>query len=247
MFRLFSIVVAVCAWTALTPVASAVGAPYCRQGESPAFHFGFAALSGQLGKGMGSPIECEHGSGALTVQLTTSGFAYYVPWANISVFTVTFLPKPYYNFSLGSEGLIFWRGETVEPPADAVTVTTDCFDAHPTGYLAVACGALFATQLGDPFSSAPTLPPTAPVMPAPSFIAPAPASSAVDTYIDGEFAGWDGETVFRLQNGQIWQQAVYAYMYSYAYSPRVLIYQAGGGWRMQIEGVTDTLQVQRLR
>ncbi len=30
----------------------------------------------------------------------------------------------------------------------------------------------------------------------------------------GTFNGWDGETIFNLDNGQVWQQSQYDYMYS---------------------------------
>jgi hypothetical protein len=30
---------------------------------------------------------------------------------------------------------------------------------------------------------------------------------AIETMIAGEFNGWEGETIFKLDNGQIWQQA----------------------------------------
>jgi hypothetical protein len=72
-------------------------------------------------------------------------------------------------------------------------------------------------------------------------------ADVIETRIDGEFSGWDGETVFRLQNGQVWQQASYAYRYSYKYSPSVLIYRSGSGFRMQVEGVDGTIAVRRLR
>ncbi|MBV9546069.1 MAG: hypothetical protein JOY61_16985 [Chloroflexi bacterium] len=69
----------------------------------------------------------------------------------------------------------------------------------------------------------------------------------MDDRIDGEFTGWSGDTVFRLENGQIWQQAESAYLYSYAFNPRVLIYPSSGTWRMQVDGVTETIAVRRLR
>jgi hypothetical protein len=77
--------------------------------------------------------------------------------------------------------------------------------------------------------------------------AAAEAPAVVESRIDGEFQGWDGETIFRLQNGQIWQQSTYAYKYSYKYSPKVVIYRSGAGYRMQVEGVDGTIGVRRLR
>jgi len=77
---------------------------------------------------------------------------------------------------------------------------------------------------------------------------PQTTAAVIETRIDGEFNGWDGETIYRLQNGQIWQQSVYHYHYHYAYSPSVLIYSSGGGYKMKVEGDSDEpVSVQRLR
>ena len=35
--------------------------------------------------------------------------------------------------------------------------------------------------------------------------------AVIESQIDGEFEGWEGETVFVLTNGQIWQQSSYDY------------------------------------
>ena len=45
----------------------------------------------------------------------------------------------------------------------------------------------------------------------PSQPAESKAASVIESQIDGEFHGWDGETIFKLTNGQIWQQAEYGY------------------------------------
>jgi hypothetical protein len=42
-------------------------------------------------------------------------------------------------------------------------------------------------------------------------------SPAIESNISGEIEGWDGETVFKLDNGQIWEQAEYSYTYFSAY------------------------------
>jgi hypothetical protein len=67
----------------------------------------------------------------------------------------------------------------------------------------------------------------------------------VDSRIDGEFKGWEGETIFRLQNGEVWQQASSGHKYTYVYSPKVLIYQSGSEFRMKVEGVDEDIAVQR--
>jgi len=75
----------------------------------------------------------------------------------------------------------------------------------------------------------------------------AQSSQVIESRIDGEFEGWDGETLFQLQNGQIWQQAEYAYQYAYRYSPRVTIVHTTRGWAMSVEGVSKSLLVRRIQ
>lgn len=72
-------------------------------------------------------------------------------------------------------------------------------------------------------------------------------SDAIESEISGDFHGWDGETIFKLTNGQIWQQAEYDYEYEYAFQPEVTIYKATGGYKMKVEGMDDTIYVRRLR
>jgi len=72
-------------------------------------------------------------------------------------------------------------------------------------------------------------------------------SPAVESTITGEFQGWEGETIFKLDNGQIWQQAEYDYTYDYEYRPDVTIYQTAGGCKMKVEGVEETVLVRRIK
>ena len=72
-------------------------------------------------------------------------------------------------------------------------------------------------------------------------------SRVIETQIDGEFEGWEGETIFKMMNGQIWQQSSYAYMYSYAYSPEVIIYKTSSGYVMKVDGVEETINVIKLK
>lgn len=72
-------------------------------------------------------------------------------------------------------------------------------------------------------------------------------TGAIESQIDGTFEGWSGETVFKLTNGQIWQQSSYAYTYHYAYRPEVLIYSGSGGCKMKVDGVSDSISVKRLK
>ena len=69
----------------------------------------------------------------------------------------------------------------------------------------------------------------------------------IESRIDGEFEGWEGETVFKLMNGQIWQQVAYSYTYHYDYMPEVLIYPSRGFCMLRVEGVDEAIAVQRLK
>ena len=69
----------------------------------------------------------------------------------------------------------------------------------------------------------------------------------VESTIDGQFEGWDGETIFKLSNGQICQQIEYNYHYHYAYMPKVIIVKTGTGYKMQVDGVRKAISVKRLQ
>jgi hypothetical protein len=64
-----------------------------------------------------------------------------------------------------------------------------------------------------------------------------------DSRISGEFKGWDGDTVFILDNGTKWQQARYRYTYRYAYRPRAKIFRDGGRTLLSVEGMNEMLEV----
>lgn len=80
---------------------------------------------------------------------------------------------------------------------------------------------------------------------------PLPSSGcvpAIESAITGEVHGWDGETIFKLDNGQIWQQAEYDYTYFfYEYHPDVTIYQTRAGCRLKVEDEDETILVKRIK
>ncbi len=76
---------------------------------------------------------------------------------------------------------------------------------------------------------------------------PARTPSVIETQIDGDFEGWEGETIVKLMNGQIWQQTEYYYTYHYAFMPKVLIYRSGGGYKMKVDGVDRAVGVEQLK
>jgi hypothetical protein len=71
---------------------------------------------------------------------------------------------------------------------------------------------------------------------------------AFETHIEGEFKGWSGETIYKLGNGQIWQQATYHYHYHYAYAPDVTVFAVAGGCAIRVSDDDDeNIPVRRLK
>jgi hypothetical protein len=69
----------------------------------------------------------------------------------------------------------------------------------------------------------------------------------IESTIDGEFKGWEGETIIKLMNGQVWQQTEYHYHYHYAYMPKIIIVATPGGYKAKVDGVSKAVGVTRLR
>jgi len=69
----------------------------------------------------------------------------------------------------------------------------------------------------------------------------------IESTIDGEFNGWDGDTIFKLSNGQIWQQVTYDYTYHYAFQPKVMIIKTYGAYKLVVDGVADSIFVKRIK
>jgi hypothetical protein len=72
-------------------------------------------------------------------------------------------------------------------------------------------------------------------------------SEVIESRIDGDFTGWEGQTIFKLVNGQIWQQAAYGARNHFIHSPQVMIYRSGSDYRMRVDGVDGEIAVRRLK
>lgn len=74
-------------------------------------------------------------------------------------------------------------------------------------------------------------------------------TTALQTYIQGKFEGWNGNSEFKLFNGQMVKQADYKTIYYYAYTPKVLFVNSGvpGLYEMIVDGVQDKIGVYVLR
>lgn len=63
--------------------------------------------------------------------------------------------------------------------------------------------------------------------------------------IVNDFNGWSGDTIFELDNGQIWKQSEYDYDYNYSYRPDAIIYSNGYDYKILVEG--NSVGVKRLK
>lgn len=71
----------------------------------------------------------------------------------------------------------------------------------------------------------------------------------IDSYIDGDFKGWDGNTIFKLLNRQEWQQdAPTSTIFVTLYRPAVFIYLSSEGYKMKVAGVDeDPILVRKIK
>jgi hypothetical protein len=64
-------------------------------------------------------------------------------------------------------------------------------------------------------------------------------TQVIESRVDGDFIGWEGNTVVKLTNGQIWQQAEFHYVRRFATMPNARIYPSNGRYKMIVEGIDD--------
>lgn len=68
-----------------------------------------------------------------------------------------------------------------------------------------------------------------------------------DGQLKGSFKGFKNrETIFEFYGGRKWQQAEYKYNYHYAYMPRAKVVEKGGRYVLEVEGMSDSVEVRRL-
>lgn len=78
---------------------------------------------------------------------------------------------------------------------------------------------------------------------------PTDGSGMVRSRLLGEFRGWEGKTVFPLENGQVWQQVGNdKWAGVKASDPTVVIEPAAfGSWRLKVDGYNTSTKVKRVR
>lgn len=74
-------------------------------------------------------------------------------------------------------------------------------------------------------------------------------TSTITSKLIGKFSGWDGQTVFKLENGMIWAQASKKKFYTKEIENPVVIIEHGmfGSWRLRVEGLDEDCKVRRIQ
>lgn len=71
-------------------------------------------------------------------------------------------------------------------------------------------------------------------------------NSVIKVQVDGDFEGWDGETIIKLTNGEIWKQVKYCYLYNYSFMPKGTIAFSSNEYKMKIDGTNKEVVVEKL-
>ncbi|PHI18009.1 hypothetical protein CEQ90_20185 [Lewinellaceae bacterium SD302] len=67
----------------------------------------------------------------------------------------------------------------------------------------------------------------------------------MESRIVNDFKGWSGDTIFELQNGQIWKQDKYKYKYFYAHRPKATIVKVGSKYVLTVKG--KSIRVKKIK
>jgi len=76
-----------------------------------------------------------------------------------------------------------------------------------------------------------------------------PDRTTITSRIVGRFNGWDGQTVFKLENGMIWGQADKDKFWVKEIENPVVTIEPGmfGTWRLSVEGYNSNCRVERIQ
>ena len=68
----------------------------------------------------------------------------------------------------------------------------------------------------------------------------------IESQIESDFNGAEGESVYELTNGQKWEQSRYMYHYHYAYRPKVRIVSEASGHIMYVQRMGRGIPVRKI-
>ena len=67
----------------------------------------------------------------------------------------------------------------------------------------------------------------------------------IESRIDGDFDGWDGATIFTLENGQVWQQSEPGAKYHFASRPKVTV--SSSSYVLKVDGMAAAVRIRRIK
>jgi hypothetical protein len=68
----------------------------------------------------------------------------------------------------------------------------------------------------------------------------------IDSYIAGDFEGWDGDAVYELDDGSRWELLEYQYRYAYQYRPRARVWRDGVHYYLEVAGMDGRPEVREI-
>ena len=68
----------------------------------------------------------------------------------------------------------------------------------------------------------------------------------LDSYIAGEFEGWDGDALYELDDGSRWELVEHRYLYSYRYRPHAIVWRDGMRYYLEVEGMSERPEVREI-
>jgi hypothetical protein len=73
------------------------------------------------------------------------------------------------------------------------------------------------------------------------------SSNVIESYIESKFNGLDYGNIYKLSNGQIWEQTE-AWIWIWIWvRPKVMIYKDGGITKMKVENIDHAVTVKRIK
>ena len=67
-----------------------------------------------------------------------------------------------------------------------------------------------------------------------------------ESFIAGDFEGWDGDKIYELDDGSKWELVNYTYSYSYSYRPKAVVWQDGSRYFLEVQNMTDKQEVREV-
>lgn len=73
--------------------------------------------------------------------------------------------------------------------------------------------------------------------------------TTITSNLVGKFSGWDGQTTFKLRNGQVWVQSDKDKFYTKEIQNPVVVIEPAmfGTWRLRVEGFDEDCRVKRIQ